>query len=170
MSARVIGASSGASASTILRQRSPSSGTCNIAIRVASAAQRQSRSGIIDEAWRQSTCRDTYQKHAPVTSSLAVTIATFWTLPRDARGDSKSPATLLLIRTRPFPIAPTTGTTLLGTRRYTTRNARVGLAVQAGNRFASSTPTPLGQRSRRQARLQNRQCSATVAHHLTVPP
>jgi hypothetical protein len=34
----------------MLRQRSPNSGTCSIAIKTASAAQRQSSSGIVDKA------------------------------------------------------------------------------------------------------------------------
>src|SRR5262245_43762266 len=75
-----------------------------MAMNAANAAQRKSNSEIADETWRQSICRETYQKHAPVTSSLAATIAAFSTLPRcDGRGVSKSLAPLVLIRLRPRP-------------------------------------------------------------------
>ncbi len=67
--------------------------------KIASAAQRNSSNGIADESWRQSICRERYQKHAPVTSSLAATIAAFLAPPRcDWRCASKSLATLVLIR------------------------------------------------------------------------
>jgi hypothetical protein len=56
-----------------------------MATKIASAAQRKSSSGIADKTWRQSICRETYQKHAPVTSSLAAMIAAFSTL-RDTTG------------------------------------------------------------------------------------
>src|SRR5262249_40125233 len=73
------------------------------------AAQRKSRSVIADETWRQSTCPETYQKHAPVTSTLAAMIAAFSTLPRcDGRGGSNSLATLVLIRLRPLTCATAT--------------------------------------------------------------
>src|SRR6516225_8279011 len=98
---RVICLSRAASASTILYQRRPASGISSVATKIASAAQRKSSSGIVDKTWRQSICRETYQKHAPVTSSLAATITAFLTPPRcDGRGVSKSLATLVLIRLR----------------------------------------------------------------------
>src|SRR6516162_7522815 len=88
----------------MLYQRKPASGISSMTTRIASAAQRNSSNGIADESWRQSICRERYQKHAPVTSSLAATIAAFSTLPRrDGRGVSKSLATLVLIRLRPRP-------------------------------------------------------------------
>src|SRR5215831_5479628 len=88
----------------MLYQRRPTSGICSMTTKIARAAQRNSSNGIADEAWRQSTCPETYQKHAPVTSSLAATIAAFSTLPRcDGRGGSNSLATLVLIRLRPRP-------------------------------------------------------------------
>src|SRR5215831_12388205 len=88
----------------MLYQRKPASGISSMITKIASAAQRKSSSRIADETWRQSICRETYQKHAAVTSSLAATIAAFSTLPRcDGRGVSKSLATLVLIRLRPRP-------------------------------------------------------------------
>src|SRR5262245_41073884 len=75
--------------------------------KIARTAQRKSSSGIADETWRQSICRETYQKHAPVTSSLAATIAAF-SAPRrrDGRGVSNLLATLVLIRLRFRPERP----------------------------------------------------------------
>src|SRR6516162_87134 len=91
----------------MLYQRKPASGISSMITKIASAAQRNSSNGIADESWRQSICRERYQKHAPVTNSLAATIAAFSTLPRcDGRGASKSLATLLLIRLRPRPARP----------------------------------------------------------------
>src|SRR6516164_3989511 len=91
----------------MLYQRSPTSGISSMITKIASAAQRNSSNGIADETWRQSICREAYQKHAAVTSSLAATIAAFSTLPRcDGRGVSKSLATLVLIRLRPRPARP----------------------------------------------------------------
>jgi hypothetical protein len=70
-------------------------------MKAASAAQRKSSSGIADKTWFKSICRETYQKHVPVTSNLAAKIATFSPLPpRDGRGVSKSLATLVLTRLR----------------------------------------------------------------------
>src|ERR1700739_735345 len=98
MAVRVICGSRAASASTMLYHRRPTSGISSTTTKIASAAQRKSSSEIADETWRQSICRETYQKHAPVTSSLSATIAAFSTLPRcDRRGASKSLATLVLI-------------------------------------------------------------------------
>src|SRR5215472_3443698 len=91
----------------MLYQRKAASGISSMITKIASAAQRKSSSGIADETWRQSTCPETYQKHAPVTSSLAATIAAFSTPRRcDGRGVSKSLATLVLIRLRPRPERP----------------------------------------------------------------
>src|SRR5262249_30959079 len=88
----------------MLYQRKPASGISSMITKMASAAQRKSRSVITDETGPQPPCRETYQKHAPVTSSLAATIAAFSTPPRcDGRGVSKSLATLVLIRLRPRP-------------------------------------------------------------------
>src|SRR5437868_7069029 len=86
MAVRVICGSRAASASTMLYQRRPTSGISSTTTKIASAAQRKSSSEIADETWRQSICRETYQKHAPVTSSLTVTIAAFSTLRCDGRG------------------------------------------------------------------------------------
>src|SRR6516162_6789780 len=83
----------------MLYQRKPASGISSMITKIASAAQRNSSNGITDECWRQSICRETYQKHAPVTSSLATTIAAFSAAPRfDGRGVSKSLATPVFIR------------------------------------------------------------------------
>src|SRR5262249_32780187 len=91
MAGRCNFGSRAASASTMLYQRRPTSGISSTTTKIANAAQRKSSSEIADEAWRQSICRETYQKHAPVTSSLAATIAAFSTLPRcDGRGVSNS--------------------------------------------------------------------------------
>src|SRR5262249_54577935 len=91
----------------MLYQRRPTSGISSMNTKIARAAQRKSRSVIADETWRQSTCRETYQKHAPVTSSLAAMIAAFSTLRRcDGRGVSNSLAMLALIRLRPWPARP----------------------------------------------------------------
>src|SRR5262245_51247029 len=91
----------------MLYQRKPASGISSMITKIASAAQRNSSNGITDESWRQSICRETYQKHAPVTSSLAATIAAFSTLPRcDGRGALKSLATVVFIRLRPRPERP----------------------------------------------------------------
>src|SRR5215469_4738345 len=88
----------------MLYQRKPASGISSMITKIASAAQRNSSNGMADESWRQSICRETYQKHAPVTSNLAATIAAFSTPPRcDGRGVSKSLATVVLIRLRPRP-------------------------------------------------------------------
>src|SRR5215469_14681833 len=88
----------------MLYQRKPASGISSMIAKIASAAQRNSSNGIADETWRQSICRETYQKHAPVTSSLTATNGAFSTLPRcDGCGVSKSLATLVIIRLRPRP-------------------------------------------------------------------
>src|SRR5262245_11627161 len=85
----------------MLYQRKPASGISSMITKIASAAQRNSSNGITDESWRQSICRETYQKHAPVTSSLAAMIAAFPAQPPcDGRGASKSLTTLVLIRPR----------------------------------------------------------------------
>src|SRR6516165_7814191 len=88
----------------MLYQRKPASGISSMITKIASAAQRNSSNGITDESWRQSICRDTYQKHAPVTSSLAASIAAFLAAQLDRRGVSKSLATPLLIRWSLSPI------------------------------------------------------------------
>src|SRR5262245_57104275 len=91
-----------------------------MAMNAANAAQRKSSSGIADETWRQSICRETYQKHAPVTSSLAATIAAFSIGPRyDGRGVSKSLVTLVLMSRCSFDFVsdhPTSSNRPLGKR------------------------------------------------------
>src|SRR5437870_11470790 len=88
----------GETALTTLPQRRPTSGISSIASKLARPAQRKSKSGMADQTCCHSICRETYQKHAPVTTSLAATNATFSALPRrDARGVSKSLVRLVLI-------------------------------------------------------------------------
>ena len=107
MTVRVMRSSSAASASTTSRQRRPRSGIWSTATKMANAAQRKSNDGIADRTWRRSICRETYQKHAPVTSSLAAKTATFPAPP--ARGRlfvSRSLATLMLIQLACAPRCP----------------------------------------------------------------
>ena len=77
MAVRVARISRAASEPTILYQRRPESGISSVATKIANAAHRKSSSGMADKTWFKSICRETYQKHAPVTSSLAISIATF---------------------------------------------------------------------------------------------
>src|SRR5215471_1979343 len=100
MAIRVICLSRAPSESTILYQRRPESGISSMATKIASAAQRKSSSGMTDQTWFRSICRETYQRHAPVTSNLAAKIATFSPLPpRDRPGISKSLPRWYSIRT-----------------------------------------------------------------------
>src|SRR6516164_10454818 len=66
-----------ASASMILYQRRPKTGTSSMATSVANAAQRKSNKRIEDETWIKSICRKTYQKHAAVTRSFTAKIRAF---------------------------------------------------------------------------------------------
>src|SRR5262245_863790 len=77
MAVRVARISRAASEPTILYQRRPESGISSVATKIANAAHRKSSSGMRNKTWFKSICRETYQKHVPVTSSLATRIATF---------------------------------------------------------------------------------------------
>ena len=57
--------------------------------KLANAAQRKSNSEMEDKTWLKSICREIYQKHAPVTSSLTAKIATFWAPPRATASSSQ---------------------------------------------------------------------------------
>jgi hypothetical protein len=87
MAARVIRLSLSPREFTILRQRRPPKGISSMISKVANPAQRKSNSGMVEKTWLKSICRDTYQKHPPVTNSLAAKIAIFSRPPpRDGRG------------------------------------------------------------------------------------
>src|SRR5262249_9071173 len=90
-----------ASSSTMAHHRSPTSGICSITTTLANAAQRTATTRTADKTWPVSTCRERYQKHVAVTSSLTATIASFLVAPpRDGRVVSRSLATLVLIQFR----------------------------------------------------------------------
>ena len=59
------------SASTTFHQRTPATGIWSMTSNIANAAQRKFNHGSADRTWLKSICRETYQKHAPVTMSLA---------------------------------------------------------------------------------------------------